>query len=127
MAAALQSHSGRRSAEFAFWWENRNNKAMAAKLYFPFQKLKGVCITLATTHTIKLKKNNFRVVDEISADGKHFPKEKAEFQAEMLKQAQEFNSGRPDLALDHKHINRGMNLSPVAPKDKPYFLTHIVG
>ena len=84
LAAALQSHSGRRSAEIARWWENRTNKAMAAKLHFPLEKLRGVSITSATTHAIKLKKNKFQVVDEISADRKHFRKEKAGFQEEML-------------------------------------------
>ena len=123
LAAALQSHGGRRLAEIAQWWENTNNKDMAAKLHFPFEKLKGVSITSATTHAIRLKKNKFQVVDEIGADGKQFPKEKAEFQEEMLKQAQELYSGRPDIALDHKHIKKGMELSLDAPEDKPDFLT----
>ena len=77
LAAARHSHSGRRLAEIARWWENRNNKAMAAKLHFPLEKVKSVSITSSTTHTIKLKKNKLQVVDEISADGKDFPKEKA--------------------------------------------------
>ena len=111
LAAALQSHSGRRSAEIAQWWENRNNKAMATKLHFPLEKLKGVSITSATTHAIKLKKNKFQVVDKISADGKYFPKEKAKFQEEMLQQSQELYSGRPEIALDIEHVKKGMELA----------------
>ena len=99
---------------------------MATKLHFPLEKLKGVSITSATTHAIKLKKNKFQVVDEISADGKYFLAEKAEFQEEMLKQAQELYSGRPDIALDIEHMHKGMELSPDAPEDKPDFLTHML-
>ena len=126
LATSLQSHSGKRSAEIAPWWENRNNKAMAAKLHFPLEKLKGVSITSTTTHATKLKKNNFPVVDKISADGKYFPTEKAEFQEEMLKQAQELYSGRPDIAVDIEHMKKGMEFSPDAPEDKPHFLTHML-
>ena len=126
LATARQSHSGRRSAETAQWWENRNNKAMAAKLHFPLEKLKGVSITSATTHAIKPKKNKFQVVDEIGANGKYFPTEKAEFLEEMLKQAQELYSRRPDIALDIEHMQKGMELSPDAPEDKLDFLTHML-
>ena len=75
LAAALQSHYGRHSTQIARWWENTNNEAMAAKLHFPVEKLKDVSITSTTNDTIKLKKNKFKVVDKISADRKHFPKE----------------------------------------------------
>ena len=126
LAATLRSQSGGRSAELARWWENKNNKAMAAKLHFPLENLKGVSITSATTHAIKIKNNKFKVVDEINADGKHFPKEKTEFQEEMLKQAQELYSGRPHIALDHEHIKRGMEMSPDPPEEKPDFLTHML-
>ena len=44
----------------------------------------------------------------------------------MLKQAQELYSGRPDIALDHEHIKKSMELSPDAPEDKPDFLTHML-
>ena len=126
LATALQSHNGTRSAEIAQWWENRNNEAMAAKLDFPLEKLKGVSITSATTHAIKLKKNKFQVVDEIKADGKYFPTEKAECHEELLKQAQEPYCGRPDIALDIEHMRKGMELSPDAPEDKPDFPTHML-
>ena len=44
----------------------------------------------------------------------------------MLKPAQELYSGRPDIALDHEHIKRGMEMSPDPPEDKPDFLTHML-
>ena len=96
---------------------------MAAKLHFPLEKIKSVSITSATTHAIKLK---FQVVDEISAHGKHFPKEKAEFHEEMSKQAQELHSGRSYMALDHEHIKKHMKLSPEVQEDKPDFLKHML-
>ena len=65
-------------------------------------------------------------MDVISADAKHFPKIETEFQKEMLKQAQELYGGRPDTTLDHKHIKRGMEMSPDAPEDNPDFLTHML-
>ena len=44
LPAVLRSQSGRRSADLARWWENRNNKAMAAKFHFPLEKFIGVSV-----------------------------------------------------------------------------------
>ena len=106
------------------WWENRNNKAIASKLHIPLEKLQGVSITSATTHAIKLKKNKFQVVDQISADGKYFPQEKEEFQEEMLRQAKELYSGRPGIQLDYEQLKKGMELETDQPEDTIHFIPH---
>ena len=125
MAAALQAHDGRNSVAVTQWWENRNNKAMASKLHIPLEKLQGVSITSATTHAIKLKKNKFQVVDQISANGKYFPQEKEEFQEEMLRQAKELYSGRPGIRLDYEHLKKGMKLDTDQPEDTVDFIAHM--
>ena len=44
----------------------------------------------------------------------------------ILKHSQALYSGRPDVALDHEHINRGMEISLYPREDKPQFLTHML-
>ena len=126
LAAAVQSHSGKRSAEIAQRWENRSNKRDGSETPLPSGKIERSLIMSPTTHAIKLKNNKFQVVDEISADGKYFPKEKPQLQEEMLKQAQDLYSRRLDIALDHEHVKNGMERSLDAPEDKTDFLTHML-
>ena len=78
--------------------------------------MKELSITSVTTHTIKLKKNKFQVVDKISADKVLFAKEKNEFLEEMLHQAQELCCGRPHISLDNEHRKEAWTSTQMCPK-----------
>ena len=73
------------------WWKRKQDAACERALEMASGWLDGVSITSTTRKQLRLSGPKFQQVQEVSADGRHFPTEPLEFKAEALKQAQELH------------------------------------
>ena len=109
------------------WWTKKQNAAMAASIGVDMHRLKGTNITSQTARVLRISSQKFRIIDKVSADGKHFPTDPEEFGQELQRQAQGMYSNRPGTFMDAPYIRRGADKYNTAPhlQDTPDFISQM--
>ena len=94
LVASRSSDPQEGDADLQRWWRSKQDAACEKALSIASGKLDGVSITSTTRKQLRLAGPKFQQVQEVSADGLHFPTEPVEFKAEALRQAQELHCSR---------------------------------
>ena len=109
------------------WWTKKQDAAMAASIGVDMHRLKGTNITSQTARVLRISSQKFRIIDKVSADGKHFPTDSEEFGQELQRQAQEMYSNKPRTFMDAPYIRRGADkYNPASHvRDSPDFISQM--
>ena len=107
------------------WWDDRSNEAFTTLLRLERHRVAGVNITSQTGHALRLTVKKVQSLDRVSADGIHFPDDRAEFLAEVHRQGREPYGGRAGLRMDVRRLAAGASLGAPFLRDTPDFETRM--
>ena len=123
-AQDLDAGSGSATADAVqAWWQERQDAAYGVLLRVEKAKLEGVTLTSQTGRTLRLRPPKFRLLTEVSPEGVRFPEKPEDFQAELLRQAQELHCSHAGLPLDLTRFQAPMRLDD--PADDPDFVWRV--
>jgi hypothetical protein len=71
--AQLEANQGLPPDQLSAWWQLRLEASFVTRLGLEQRRLKGVCITAATGHALRLRSRKTQSLSTVSADGLHFP------------------------------------------------------
>ena len=111
-------------ADLQRWWRRKQDAACERALEIASGQLDGVSITSTTRKQLRLSGPKFQQVQEVSADGQHFPTEPVEFKEEALRQAQELHCSR-SMPTDTAFLSSLSQACPEEPADDPDLRTAI--